>query len=104
MQTTPITFDDLRSSVIAVPPLVWAQTGEFTAGPAAAAGFALINTCAGMAGFLGAYAMGAAQSAFGSTAGVSATVAVLAVGGGLLFLLVRTSLRGPAEPPVEAAI
>ena len=31
-------------------------------------------------------------------------VAVLAVGGGLLFLLVRTSLRGPAEPPVEAAI
>jgi sugar phosphate permease len=84
------------SFFIAVTPLVWAQAGEFISGPAAAAGFAMVNIFAGSAGFFASIAMGWAQQAFGSTAGVSAAMALLSVGGATLFLAVRSSLRAPA--------
>jgi len=86
------------SFFIGVTPLIWAQAGELIVGRAAAAGFAFMNVFAGSAGFLASYAMGAAQQAFGDTSGVSYVLAVVAVGGGLIFLAVRSGL--PARQPV----
>lgn len=69
--------------LIGITPLLWAHASSFIDGKVAAAGFALINVCAGIAAFLGPYLMGLSQERLGSTDvvffGIAASVVIAAL-------------------------
>lgn len=64
---------------IGVTPLLWAHASTFLEGETAAAGFALINVCAGIAAFLAPYATGLAEEHLGSIALVSFVISACAI-------------------------
>jgi MFS transporter, ACS family, tartrate transporter len=77
----------------------WALPGRFLAGPAAAAGIALINTLGAMGGFVGPYAIGLLKSASGSFTAGLLLIAGLLLAGCAGSLALRAS-RTLATPPV----
>jgi ACS family tartrate transporter-like MFS transporter len=71
----------------------WALPTRFLTGSAAAAGIALINTCAAIGGFVGPYVVGYVRDATGSFAGGLVFLAVLL----LLAAVATLRLRGARE-------
>lgn len=87
---------------IGVTPLLWVHASSFISGQAAAAGFALINICAGVAAFLAPYLMGLAQARLGDTHlvlfGVAGCAVIAAVA-----LLTAPALSPVHSPPSKPA-
>ncbi len=72
----------------------WSLPREFLAGPAAAGGFALINTVGSLGGFVGPYLIGVVREATGEFSGGLLILAGALLGAGLLTL----PLRPMAQP------
>jgi MFS transporter, ACS family, tartrate transporter len=76
----------------------WALPGRFLAGPAAAAGIALINTFGAVGGFVGPYFVGLLKGASGNFTSGLLLLAALMFAGGVLALALR-SARALAPAP-----
>ncbi len=76
----------------------WSLPGRFLAGPAAAAGIALINTLGAAGGFVGPYFVGLLKHASGDFTSGLLLLAALMFAGGILALALRAS-RALAAPP-----
>lgn len=79
-------------------PLVWALSGNFMSGKAAATGYALINAVAALGGLIGPYAMGVAQNVSGSTTSAVLAIAGVAVAGGLCVFRLPAREQKAASP------
>ncbi|WP_059411936.1 MFS transporter [Cupriavidus basilensis] len=91
------------AAFIGATPLVWALASVFVRERAAAAGLALINALAALGGVFGPYLMGLGQDLMGNTQMALFGVAMLAVAGGLLVLVLPTPRRLAAEHAAMAA-
>lgn len=72
----------------------WAMPREFLSGPAAAGGFALINTVGALGGFVGPYLVGLVRDATGEFSGGLLVLAAGLLGAGLLTLRLPRSQFG----------
>jgi D-galactonate transporter len=75
----------------------WALPTAFLAGPAAAAGIALINSVGNLGGFAGPYLIGRVRDATGSFAGSLLTIAGMLLVGSMLAISLRRSATGAAD-------
>ncbi|MFI0848404.1 MFS transporter [Mesorhizobium sp. IMUNJ 23232] len=82
--------------LIGITPLLWAHASSFIDGKIAAAGFALINVCAGVAAFLGPYIMGLSEQYLGSTDLVFYGIATACVIAAVLLVAAPTLSAGRA--------
>jgi ACS family tartrate transporter-like MFS transporter len=78
----------------------WVLPTAFLAGPAAAAGIALINSVGNLGGFVGPYLIGRVRDATGSFAGSLLTIAAMLLVGSVVAISLR---RSAAAEPVDAA-
>lgn len=74
------------SAFIGSTPLVWAMSGNFMSGRAAATGLALINAVAALGGLVGPYVMGIAKDLTGSTTSAVLAIAAIAMMGSFCVL------------------
>lgn len=82
---------------IGTTPLIWALSGNYMSGRAAATGFALMNAIAALGGLFGPYLMGLAKDMTGSTSTAVVGIAMIAVLGGVSVLML--SRAAGEEPP-----
>ena len=100
-----LAFSVSAFGVFAVLPVFWTLPTAFLAGPAAAAGIAIINSIGNLSGFAGPFAMGAIKDATGSFNGGLLVIAAAVLAAMVIVLLLGhdTSLekapanRAPAE-------
>jgi ACS family tartrate transporter-like MFS transporter len=100
-----IAFSVSAFGVFAVLPVFWTLPTAFLAGPAAAAGIAVINSIGNLSGFAGPFAMGAIKDATGSFNGGLLVIAAMVLAAMVIVLLLGhdTALekapanRAPAE-------
>ena len=85
-------------------PVFWTLPTAFLSGAAAASGIAIINALGNLAGFAGPFAMGALRDLTGSYLWGLLLVALLAIVGVIILLLLRhdpTLERAPATRPAH---
>lgn len=87
--------------LIGITPLLWAHASSFIDGKIAAAGFALINVCAGVAAFLGPFVMGISQEYLGSADAVFYGIAAACILAAVL--LVTAPILSPGRFVPRAA-
>jgi len=95
-----IAFSVSAFGVFAVLPVFWTLPTAFLAGPAAAAGIAIINSIGNLSGFAGPFAMGAIKDATGSFNGGLLVIAAMVLAAMVIVLVLGhdTSLeKAPAN-------
>ena len=82
--------------ILAIPALFWNLPTAILGGAAAAAGIALINSFANLAGFLGPYLVGYVKQFSGNTEAAVWLMVIVLIAGGLLILTVPAKLVNKA--------